>query len=172
MPADWRIEPLARNHIRTDFDCGEPELNDYLAKYARQNQDNGLARTFVAVLEGAPDVVAGYYALTVGALDKIHLPPAFAKHLPGFPLPVARLARLAVDRRVQGQGLGEDLLMDALHRCLAIAEQADVLAVLVDAKHPTARAFYTRYEFLSLPDQPLTLWLPMAAVRRLFGSGE
>ncbi|BBL72750.1 GNAT family N-acetyltransferase [Methylogaea oryzae] len=172
MPADWRIEPLARNHIRADFDCGEPELNDYLVKYARQNQDHGLARTFVAVLDDAPDVVAGYYALTVGALDKTHLPPAAAKRLPSFPLPIARLARLAVDRRAQGQGLGEDLLMDALHRCLTIADQAGVLAVLVDAKHPTARAFYTRYEFDSLPDQPLPLWLPMAAIRRLFGSGE
>lgn len=171
MPADWRIEPLARHHIRTGFDCGEPELDDYLAKYARQNQDNGLARIFVAVREDAPDGVAGYYALTVGAMDKTHLPPAAAKRLPGFPLPVARLARLAVDRRTQGQGLGEDLLMDALNRCRAIADQAGVLAVLVDAKHPTARSFYSRYEFHSLPDQPLTLWLPMAAVRRLFENG-
>ena len=172
MLADWRIEPLAQRHIRCEFDCGEPELNEYLVKYARQNQDSGLARTFVTVRENAQDRVIGYYALTVGAMDKAHLSPDAAKRLPGFPLPVARLARLAVDRRAQGLGLGEDLLMDELHRCLTIADQVGILAVVVDAKHPAAHSFYARYEFHSLPGQPLTLWLPMAVVRRLFGGGK
>jgi len=81
---------------------------------------------------------------------------------------VVRLARLAVDLRRQGQGLGEDLLIDALYRCLRVGEQVGILAVLVDAKHKHAKAFYSRYEFESLPDRPLQLWLPMIAVRRLF----
>lgn len=69
----------------------------------------------------------------------------------------------------QRQGLGEDLLIDALHRCLRVGEQVGILAVLVDAKHERAKAFYDRCEFESLPDQPLKLWLPISAVRRLIG---
>jgi GNAT superfamily N-acetyltransferase len=81
---------------------------------------------------------------------------------------VARLARLAVNREFQGRGLGEDLLLDALNRVLRASGDIGIVAVLLDAKHEKAKRFYTRYEFESLPDQPLTLWLPMAALARLF----
>jgi GNAT superfamily N-acetyltransferase len=168
MPAKWRIEPLDRRHDRGQFDCGEPALNDYLARYARQHQETGIARTFVAVDCVENVGILGFYSLAVGGIDKRNLPVQAAKHLPNFPIPMVRLARLAVDVCQQGQGLGEDLLIDALHRCLRVGEQTGILAVLVDAKHEHAKAFYSRYEFESLPNQPLQLWLPMSAVRRLF----
>ncbi len=169
MPAEWRIEPLDRQHDRSRFDCGEPALNEYLIRYARQHQEAGIARTFVAVdcIENAG--ILGFYSLAASGIDKRNLPAQAAKRLPNFPIPVVRLARLAVDLCRQRQGLGEDLLIDALHRCLHVGEQVGILAVLVDAKHERAKAFYSRYEFDSLPDQPLKLWLPMTAVRRLFG---
>ena len=168
MAADWRIEPLKQEHDRSQFDCGEAALDEYLRRYARQNQDSGIARTFVALGAAGPKRVLGYYSLAVGAIDRANLPVQAAKRFPGFPIPVARIGRLAVDRAMQGQGLGEDLMMDALRRTLRVAAEVGIVAVLIDAKHERAKRFYARYEFEALPDQPLTLWLPMAAVRRLF----
>jgi GNAT superfamily N-acetyltransferase len=168
MSIDWRIEPLQRHHDRALFSCGEPPLDEYLARFARQNQESGVARTFVAVLDSEPARVLGYYSLAVGAIDKANLPQFQARRFPNFPLPIARLARLAVERSQQGKGLGDHLLLDALHRCLRVAEDIGIAAVLIDAKHERAKAFYARYEFDSLPDHPLTLWLPLAALRKLF----
>ncbi|HHJ20407.1 MAG TPA: GNAT family N-acetyltransferase [Gammaproteobacteria bacterium] len=168
MPTEWDIVPLNQNHERANFDCGEPVLNDYLARYARQNQKRGIARTFVAAPPSQPLSVFGYYSLTVGSLQKTDLPLTAVKRLPNFPVPIVRLARLAVELGMQGRGLGEDLLIDSLHRCLKIADEAGLFAVVLDAKHDRAKAFYARYEFEQLPDQPLTLWLPLTAIRRLF----
>jgi GNAT superfamily N-acetyltransferase len=168
MPAEWRVEPLQRDHDRTRFSCGEPALDEYLARFARQNQESGVARTFVAVRDDEPARILGYYSLAVGAIDKANLPSSSSRRFPNFPVPIARLARLAVDRSQQGKGLGEDLLFDALSRCLRVAEDVGIAAVLIDAKHERAKAFYARYEFDALPDHPLTLWLPLAALRKLF----
>ena len=168
--ASWRLEPLARTHDRSQFQCGEPALDEYLSRFARQNHESGVARTIVAIDGNNPDRIAGYYSLAVGAIDRAHLPPSAAKRLPNFPLPIARLARLAVDQSQQGRGLGEHLLMDALARCHRVAEEVGIVAVIIDAKHERARAFYERYEFDSLPDHRLTLWLPAAALTRLFGA--
>ncbi len=168
MAADWRIEPLKQAHDRGGFDCGEAALDEYLRRYARQNQDSGIARTFVAVGSAEPGRVIGYYSVAVGVIDRANLPAQAAKRFPRFPVPVARIGRLAVDRAMQGQGLGEDLLMDALRRSLRAAAEVGIVAVLIDAKHERAKRFYARYEFEALPDQPLTLWLPIQVVRRLF----
>lgn len=169
MPVEWRIEPLDRTHDRAPFDCGEPALNEWLRRFARQSQESGLARTYVAVnSDESPGRVLGFYSLAAGAIDKANLPPGAAKRLPNFPIPVIRLARLAVDRSEQGKGLGEDLMMDALHRCWRASEELGIVAVLVDAKHEQAKRFYARYEFEVLPDKPLTLWLPIRALARLF----
>jgi GNAT superfamily N-acetyltransferase len=166
--ARWRIEPFQRLHDRTAFDCGEPALNEYLARFARQNQDLGVARTFIAVPPDEPSRVIGYYTLAVGAMDRIHLPTEEARRFPRFPLPIARLARLGVDLSRQGQGLGEDLVFHALARALRIADEVGIIAVLIDAKNERAKAFYSRFDFEELPDQPLTLWLPLPGLRELF----
>jgi GNAT superfamily N-acetyltransferase len=172
MPADWRVEPLKRDHDRTGFGCGEPALDEYLARFARQNQESGVTRTFVAVRDAEPTRVLGYYSLAVGAIDRANLPPSAARRFPNFPLPIVRLARLAVDRSQQGKGLGEDLLLDALARSLRVAEEVGIVAVVIDAKHERAKAFYARYEFDALPDHPLTLWLPLPALSKLFESAR
>lgn len=114
-------------------DCGEPALNNYLGRHARQNQESGIARTFVTVGDEAPNRILGYYySLTASGIAKVSLPPGTAKRFPDYRI---RIARLAVDLGTQGQGLGEHLLMDALHRCLRAAREAGITAVLVDAKH-------------------------------------
>lgn len=109
----------------------------------------------------------GYYSLSMGSLARANLPLVAQRRLPNFPIPVARLARLAVARSAQGQGVGEGLLMGALVRCHALSQVIGLVAVVVDAKHERARAFYRRYTFEELPDQPLTLWLPMSSLRAL-----
>lgn len=168
MRDSWRIQPLARSHDRSRYACGEPALDEYLARFARQNHESGVAKTFVAVGSDSPRRVLGYYSISAGAIDRDNLPAHAAKRFPSFPVPVARLARLAVDREFQGRGLGEDLLLDALNRVLRASGDIGIVAVLLDAKHEKAKRFYARYEFESLPDQPLTLWLPMAAIAKLF----
>jgi len=169
MPADWRIESLRRDHGRSEFACDEPALDDYLSRFARQNHESGVARTFVAVSEAEPARVLGYYSLAVGSIDRADL-PSTARRFPNFPLPIARLVRLAVDRRQQGKGLGESLLLDALSRCLRVADEVGIVGVVIDAKHEKAKAFYSRYEFDALPDQSLTLWLTLKALRERFNS--
>ncbi len=139
-----------------------------MARFARQNHESGIAKTFVATGADRPRQVLGYYSISAGAIDRDNLSAQAAKRFPSFPIPVARLARLAVDREFQGRGLGEDLLLDGLNRVLRASDDIGIVAVLLDAKHEKAKRFYMRYEFESLPDQPLTLWLPMAAVARLF----
>jgi len=102
----------------------------------------------------------------MSGIRRENLPEKYLNRFPNFPLPVARLARLAVDLNHQRQGLGELLLADALQRCLHIAESIGMLGVIVDAKDERARGWHERYEFERLPDSPLTLWLPAAAIPR------
>ncbi len=168
MRSDRIVEPLERYHDRSGFDCGVGALNEYIARFARQHEDSGVARTFVAVDKRRSTRILGYYSLAAGSIDHASLPPAEAKRFPKFPIPAGRLARLAVDRRAQGQGLGEFLLLDALHRFARTGESIGMAAVLIDAKDEHAKRFYQRFEFDCLPDQPLTLWLPMKSLKKLF----
>jgi GNAT superfamily N-acetyltransferase len=158
------IEALATQHNRKGFACGVVALDEYLRRFARQHADNRISRTYVAV-EGTQ--IFGYYSLAMSAIRKDQLPECYLSRFPNFPLPVARLARLAVDQRQQGKGLGELLLVDALQRCLRLSEEIGMVGVVVDAKDETARAYYERYEFECFQDAPLTLWLPTAAIANL-----
>lgn len=158
------IEALTGAHERRTFSCGAEALDQYLKRFARQHAEANVSRTYVAV-NGLS--IWGFYSLAMSGIRRENLPARFAKRFPNFPLPVARLARLAVDLKHQRQGLGELLLADALQRCLAISEAIGMIGVLVDAKDERARGWYERYEFERLPDAPLTLWLPTGAIARL-----
>ncbi len=158
------IEKLAPGHDRRSFSCGDPDLDDYLRRFARQHARTKVSRTYVAA-DGKR--ILGFYSLAMSAIRKDELPAEYQSRFPGFPLPVARLARLAVDHRDQRQGLGELMLADALHRCLLLSEQIGMIGVIVDAKHQKARTWYERYEFERFPDAPLTLWLPVSAIAGL-----
>ena len=159
-----RIEPLTAKHERRGFACGFAALDDYLRRFARQHADTNISRSYVAA---SGRNVCGFYSLTMSAIRKDNLPAKHVGRFPNFPLPVARLARLAVDVRYQRQGLGELLLADALQRCLRLSTEIGMIGVIVDAKDDVARRWYERYEFDRLPDAPLTLWLPTAAIERL-----
>lgn len=110
-----QILPLTGSHDRQGFDCGRTELNDWLQRIARQHQDKGLSKTYVAIREEASNQILGYYALTVAEIDTIDLPEVARKRFPNR-IPGVRLGRLAVERGHQGKGLGELLLVDAIER--------------------------------------------------------
>jgi GNAT superfamily N-acetyltransferase len=158
------IEALDTRHDRRSFSCGDSELDEYLRRFARQHAAAKVSRTYVAA-NGA--TILGFYSLAMSAIRKDQLPAVHQSRFPNFPLPVARLARLAVDQRHQRQGLGELLMADALSRCLRLSEEIGMVGVVVDTKHEGARRYYERFEFERFPDCPLTLWLPTAAIARL-----
>jgi GNAT superfamily N-acetyltransferase len=156
-----QILPLTGNHDRQSFDCGRAELNNWLRQVARQHQDKGLSKTFVAMHDEAPAFICGFYALTLTEIDRRFLPDAYQKKLPQR-IPGVRLGRLAVDLHYQKKGLGELLLVDAISRARRIHQDAGVVGLFVDAIDDYASGFYRHYGFLSIPDNPLLLAYPIA----------
>jgi GNAT superfamily N-acetyltransferase len=165
MPA-WQIERLSRTHDRTGFDCGVAALDEWLKKLVSQYEKRDLARAYVAVNPGNPQVL-GYYALSNHRVSYEALPPEQAKGLPHIDIPVVLLGKLAVDQTAKGQGLGAFLLIDALRRSLYLADQIGVRAVEVDAIDDAAKAFYLKFGFVPLLDDQRHLFLPMQTIRKL-----
>lgn len=157
-----RILPLTGNHDRQSLDCGRQELNDWLRQVARQHQDKGLSRTFVAIRDEEPARICGYYALTLAELENRHLPAAWCKKLPRR-IPGVRLGRLAVDKAFQGKGLGGMLLVDALTRTRRIVTEAGGIGLFVDALDEQAAGYYRYFGFQAAPDNPLLLFLHTGA---------
>jgi GNAT superfamily N-acetyltransferase len=166
--AEWRIVRLDRSHAREGFDCGKPSLNAFLQALVGQYEKRNLGRTYVALQEGDPRV-QGYYTLASGAIEAGSLPSNQAKKLPRHAIPVVLLARLAVDRSVHGRGLGGILLRDALARSLDLSEDLGIHAVVVDALDVEARAFYERFGFSALTDDPMRLFLPVSTIQAAAG---
>jgi GNAT superfamily N-acetyltransferase len=164
---DLVIAPLGKGHDRKSFDCGVPSLNQYLDRYAGQDIRRRVNRVFVASPPDAPQQVMGYYSLSAGSLDATALPEAFRRRLPGYLVPVALLGRLAVAKSHQGMGLGSLLLANALQRVAQASQVMAVYAIVVDALNDQAAEFYRQLGFISLPSQPLKLFLPMDSVATL-----
>lgn len=157
------IQPLTGRYDRNAFESGSAQLDTWLRQTAQQHQRRGISKTFVAVSDEEPTRILGYYALTVCEIFTEELPEDLARKLPRK-TPGVRLGRLAVDRSMQGQGLGEHLLMDAIERSRRVLEHVGVHALFVDAKDERAAAFYRKYGFRPLPDDPLRLVLPIAGL--------
>lgn len=163
---DWEIQRFDRSHDRSQFECGVPQLDDWLRKQVSQYEKRDLSRAYVAVARETARI-HGYYAIAVHRVSHDVLPPEEAKGLPRLDVPVILLGRLAVDRTVQGQGLGALLLLDALARSSRIADQVGVRAVEVDAIDDSAKKFYLKYGFTPLADDRRHLFLPMHVIRKL-----
>ena len=160
------VEPLGPHHDRASFSCGEPSLDRYIRRQASQDTRRRVARVFVA-LGDTPERIAGYYTLSAASFEKDNLPAELVRRLPHYPVPAAVIGRLAVDLGSQGSGLGEVLLLDAIHRVVRAGDTIGVYAVVVDALHDRAKAFYERYGFTPFPSQPLRLYLPLRTFERL-----
>jgi len=159
-PEFTSVAPLDGGHDRTVFDCGVPPLNSYLRNYALQNQKKGIVRNYVTTWTDEKTIV-GYYSLVFAAIDQKRLPAKLVKGLGKYDIPVMLLARLAVDHRQQGKGLGKALLKDAILRTMQAAEIAGLKLLLVHAKDETAADFYRKQGFEPVIDDPLRLFLPV-----------
>ena len=154
--------PIAKQHDRAAFDCGDADLNLYLQKYARQNHESGGAKCFVAAPSDAPARILGFYTLSPASLEYARAPALAKKGLARYDVPVFRLGRLAVDKTAQGRGLGGALLLRAADRCIRVAQDVGGVALLIDAKTDRAARWYESYGALRLDDAPLSLVLPLA----------
>ena len=164
----YRVEALGRQHDRLGFSCGSDPLDQYLRAQAGQDARKRVAAPFV-LCEGESHAVLGYYTLSAIGVDIGAWPENVAKKLPRYPVvPATLMGRLAIDKRLQGQGAGEYLLMNALHRSLQTSRQVAAVAVIVDAKDEDAVAFYRHYEFVPFKDQTARMFLPMGTIEKLF----
>ena len=159
-------EKLSPDHVVAGFDCGVAALNDWLLRFARTNQAAGTSQTYVVHRSGR---VVGYYAIAAASVHRDDSPERVVKGLSRHPVPVAVIARLAVDRSEHGKGLGAALLKDALVRINGAADIIGVRAVLVHAKNEAARAFYQRFDFVPSPVDSLQMFLLMKDVRHALG---
>ena len=161
-----RIEPIAKKHNRKLFICKNTNLADYLHRHARQNDENNISKTFVAVDNDS--TVQGYYSLSTSSIEFEELPKRLTKNTPKYPIPAALITKLAVDINHAGQGLGSRLLIDALQRILTTSEQLAIKVILVDAIDEEAKGYYLRFGFMKLPGHAVKLFLPIETVRQLF----
>jgi GNAT superfamily N-acetyltransferase len=157
--------PLTAEHDLSAFDCGEPALNDWLRHRALKNESR-FSRTYVVC---AGNRVAAYFSISAGAVERAAAPGKVRRNAPDT-IPVSVIGRLAVARDHAGQGLGADLLADALRRIAAASQSIGIGAVLVHAKDDTAKRFYMSCaEFIEYPADSRTLFLPIETVVAGFG---
>ena len=161
----WHEEPIGRQHDRSRFDCGDEALNRFLRQHARQSHDQGGAKTFLAVDETDGASILGFYSLSPASVAYQRTPAVIKRGLGGYEVPVFRLGRLAVDRGVQGRGLGGQLLMAAGRRCLRVAAEVGGVALLIDAKDQRVARWYAGYGAVPLQDSPESLLLPLRTVQ-------
>ena len=161
VPA-WYEEPIAKHHDRKAFDCGDAVMNEFLHRYARQSHDAGGAKTFLAIDNADNTTVLGFYSLAPGALAYADTPEMVRRGLARHDVPGFRLARLATHVRVQGKGLGGQLLAAAGRRCLRAAADVGGVILIIDAKNERAADWYVAYGAVPLANTPRTLVMPLA----------
>jgi GNAT superfamily N-acetyltransferase len=166
IPA-WREEPISKKHDRKTFDCGDAAMNDFLQRYARQSHESGAAKTFLAIDNVDNKSILGFYSLAPGALAYADTPETVRRGLARHDVPGFRLARIAVDLRWQGQGVGGQVLAAAARRCLRVADEIGGVVLIIDAKNGRAAGWYASYGALPLSNKPLTLVMSLAT----FASG-
>jgi GNAT superfamily N-acetyltransferase len=159
---------LSQTHQKEKFSCGKEMLDSYIHRQAGQDMKKKVATCFV--LSADQKTIKGYYTLSTGSIPRSQIPESISKKLSKYEeMPVILLGRLAVDANFRGQGLGGDLLIDALKRSFDIAATAiGAIAVVVDPLDDDARAFYGHYGFISLPDSG-RMFLVMKTIEGLFG---
>ncbi len=145
--------PLTADHRLADFDSGRATLDEWLTRRALKNQDSGATRSFVATLG---ERVVGYYALAAGSMEGSAATGRLRRNMPES-IPVVVLARLAVDRIAQGQGIGRALFRDAARRTVIAAGEIGVRGLIVHALDQSALDFYLALGLTPSPTEPLTV---------------
>ena len=161
----YRIRPLDGAVDTGAFHCGHATLDDYVRRFASQDVRRGIARVFIATPDDDSRRPAGFFTLSAGSVNCSDLPPDLARKLPRYPVPLALLGRLAVDKTFQGKGLGSILLADACRKVAGASAVLAVVGMIVDAKDEPAAAFYRHFGFIPLPGMSARLLLPAKLFR-------
>ena len=159
MLEEQRLDSTAHNCA--EFDCGTPELNDYLVRRATQDRRRNLSQVYVLVDPADSATVLGYYTLSAAQVDADQLSERERRRLPHYPIPCFRMGRFAIGQGLQGQGMGKSLLGCAVDRCLQARQAVAAFALIVDAKDIDAKSFYEHFGFVAFADKPLSLYLAM-----------
>jgi len=160
----WHEEPIHKKHDREAFDCGEEALNEFLLRYARKSHELGGAKTFLAIDDVDNKTILGFYSLSPASVAYARTPEIVRRGLARHDVPGFRLARLAVDRRWQGRGIGGQLLLAAGRRCLLASAEVGGVVLVIDAKNERVAGWYASYGAVPLLDVPLSLLLPLATI--------
>ncbi len=152
-----------------NFDCGDDALNNYLKRHAWSNREkSSIGVSYVALDEGAPRAVLGYFTLAMASVPRDAFPKKYVRGLPPYDLPLILLARLAVDRRFAGRGLGHALISEALRIGVRVADEVGCRCVLADAYRDRV-SWYSRYGFVPIEGAaatgPQRMFLDMRTVR-------
>lgn len=158
------VERLSREHDRSRFDCGNPDLNDFLRTKARKHADQSISVTWVAVQEGEKRIL-GYITLALGAVAFADADPEVTKGLPRYPLPVMHVGRLGTDVSMQGKGIGSLLLRFAAERTIDIADSAGMFGMELVAVDQAAFDYYLRRGFKPLRTGTMRLYMPTDHLR-------
>ena len=169
MPRFLDPQPLDNEHRINGFDCGVGSLDIWLVKHARAALGAGSARTYV-VVDSEQERVVGYHALSVASIEHDEATERARKGMPRHQVPAVLLARLAVDKSTQGEGLGAFLLRDAMTRAVSVAEQAGIRILLVHALNDDARSFYEHFGFEPSPSDPMNLQIIIKDIRAALDS--
>lgn len=161
--AEVVIEALRKGHDRSGFSCGKPELDDFLKRLARQHQDRGFSKTYVAVELGATQIL-GYVTVSAGSVLIEEADEEVFSRLPRHPMPVLHVGRLATDLRFAGRGIGSLLLAHAADVALAASESLGVYAMELDAMDEEAFAYYLRRGFLPIKSGGMRLYAPLSTI--------
>lgn len=159
------IEKLSKEHKKSDFDCENTLLNNYIQKQAKQDVTRDLSACYV-LNDDSDKRVLGYYTLSGNSIDRNDFPPELMQKMPPsyVNLPTILLGRLAIDKNEKGKGFGEVLLMHALEKCVNISESLGVLAVIVDPIDEKAITFYAKYGFILIPSNN-KMFIPIKTIQ-------
>ena len=161
LPA-WEEEAIAKSHDRQSFDCGDPAMNAFFRRYARQSHEQNASKTFCAIDASTPNRVLGFYTVAPASVAYEGVPSSMTKGLARHEVSGFKLARIATDVSVSGHGLGGQLLAAAALRCLRIASEVGGVLLIIDAKGGRAAQWYASYGAEPLEKLPFTLFMPLA----------
>lgn len=144
----WAFVKYSDQYETSQFDCGESKLDQYLTRYMKQDLKRNAAVPTLAIND--QNEVVGFYTLSSGSVQFENFPESLKRKIAPYPVPVARMGRLAVDQSMQGKGLGRELLFHAIDRVEELSAKIGIRAIAVDAKNELAESFYKKYGFTYL----------------------